>query len=294
MRLQALLCTIAMTLVLAGCGSGAQSIPVPPEPDIVSTAFRCPELSPDTAPPGHGPLPLGATAALICDGRQGRDWVAPSDHLETGLDALVTLINHAPATHAGCETSLTLPSYVMVFRYVGGSRTVTADQNMCLLHVGGSDHQRASQVWTLYLALLRKQRLDATAPVERSAEGCSKRGTNAPVSPLADLATFRPHELCRVDRRGYLLGYPPELPAAALAEVSRDVAGRGSRPYRHTSCHPGAASLLLTGSDEWNDTIAFHIQCGQSWQVAYGDNPDPGRSLQPGTSHLLKRFIASR
>jgi hypothetical protein len=294
MRLRALLGPIAIALALAGCGSGTQRIPVPPEPNIVSTAFRCPELSPDAAPPGHGPLPYGATSALICDGSQGRDWVAPRDHLDTGLDALVTLINHAPATHAACETSLTLPSYVMVFRYVGGTRTVTADQNMCLLQVGGSEHKRASQVWTRYLALLRKQRLQAKAPVERSTEGCLKRGTNAPVSPLADLATFRPHELCRVNRRGYLLGDPPELPAAALQELSLDVAGRAYRPYRHTSCHPGAASLLLTGSDEWNDTVAFHIQCGQSMQVAYGDNPFPGRSLQPGTAHMLKRFMASR
>lgn len=96
-------------------------------PSVVDAPYRCPDAGADTntALPGSGTLPTGATAVRVCwDG-----FYTPTQSLTSGVDEIVRAINARPLLYSRGSTCAggLAQSYMLVFRYPHGTRTIAAD-----------------------------------------------------------------------------------------------------------------------------------------------------------------------
>jgi hypothetical protein len=234
---------------------------------------------------------------MICHGPADIGWVIPRERLTTGLAGLVDVVNRArvmPSPGPNCVTSLSHPSYVMVFRYPGGVRAITGQPDLCdSLDVGDEFRSDASVVWRRYLRLLAAQRAHEWPAGVTERARCPRNLLTAPVSPSPQLGSVRLGRLCRFGPRGHLVGPGIPVPQRLLDAVRYDVRHLTLPPASSNGClqRPVRRILYLAATDVWEGRILFQIDCGGVFQISPGRNPVPASGLQPRAVHLLETLV---
>jgi hypothetical protein len=274
----------ALALLLGGCGwFGPASEPdVAPGPDVVDAPYACPVIGPDlVATPGSKDLPQGALAARFCLSDDAGGWLPPADDLTRDVDALVRVVNRqqviglaAPGArdtrNTGCSGP-SAPSFSIVLRYRGGTRTISGNPLGCTgglaLQVGNGMRDQSMRVWHSYFRLLAAQRRrerPPTPPGSRVA-ACSGLTHGRRVTPLFDVRRLTSARLCPVDRESHPVGPASDLTPAQLRVLRTDLLTRHRRG--HHSAGDDCGTWLghryydIVAADQWGDRAALFGRC---------------------------------
>jgi hypothetical protein len=295
-RTALLLVGLAVGLLLSACATAQPSIDLG-DPVGAQVPFRCPDsrAEPSTVADHRGDsLPTGARAALLCVLDNHVPWAAPRGELTSGLDRLVREVNaqkmHDPASPEACG-GVGAPTWSMVFRYAGGTRTITGDNGGCWdLRVGSTERMGSRAVFETYLhAKLRQHAREQPRPFHATPPSCPPRVNLAFFAPAADPSTARVGAVCVLEPHSNRTAGRFALAGAQLGVLRRDLATASQRRVDGdalSSCSNDRA-LVARGLDAWREPFDVYVECGayrilQPASVRYSF-----ASLLPRTARML-------
>jgi hypothetical protein len=304
----------AFALLLGGCGwFGPDSGPdVAPGPAVVGAPYACPVIGPDlVATPGSKDLPKGARAARFCRSDEPGAWLPPVDDLTRHVDALVQVVNRQPITglaspgardthNAGCSGP-SAPSFSIVLRYRGGTRTISGNPVACRgldLQVGNGMRDQSMRVWHAYFRLLASQRRHERPPTRLGSRvaACSGVAHGLRVTPLFDVRRLTSARVCPVDPESHLVGPARDLTPVQLRVLRTDLLTQHTR--RHHSAGDDCGTWLghryydIMAADQWGDRAVLYGRCNGYAEVrAVPGLVMPTVRPLPATARMLQQLL---